>query len=382
MFWNEPLYPGAGLARSCVYRLGSGQWRAQVRGLSTAHLRSQASDMTRRPATLNGIAQLLGIHVSTVSRVLNGTGANAERAASKETIERIRALAASLDYQPNTHARTLKTRHSHEIAVLVPRLSDIVLATVYEGIDQAASAHHYTTFVANTLDLPERQRERAERALLRNVEGLIISDVHCTPGRGFLEELQERQVPFVLVSRRRGEHCSITSDDEMGGRLVAEHLYAQGHTRVAVIAGEAHSSNARERTASFVAYYREQGITVEAERIVTGRFDTEAGYRIGDHLLAHPQPPTAIFAVNDFLAIGLFGALRQRGLVAGRDIAVVGYNDTPLASHLQLTSISTSMHAQGVRAVETLLDRIAGKPVQSYRFAAQLRVRASSCCVP
>jgi LacI family transcriptional regulator len=338
--------------------------------------------MTRRPATLNGIAQLLGIHVSTVSRVLNGSGANAERAASKETIERIRALAASLDYQPNTHARTLKTRHSHEIAVLVPRLSDIVLATVYEGIDQAASAHHYTTFVANTLDLPERQRERAERALLRNVEGLIISDVHCTPGRGFLEELQERQVPFVLVSRRRGEHCSITSDDEMGGRLVAEHLYAQGHTRVAVIAGEAHSSNARERTASFVAYYREQGITVEAERIVTGRFDTEAGYRIGDHLLAHPQPPTAIFAVNDFLAIGLFGALRQRGLVAGRDVAVVGYNDTPLASHLQLTSISTSMHAQGVRAVETLLDRIAGKPVQSYRFAAQLRVRASSCCVP
>jgi LacI family transcriptional regulator len=338
--------------------------------------------MNKRPATLRGIAQQLNIHVSTVSRVLNGSLDHAGRAASKETIERIRALAASLDYQPNTHARTLKTRHSHEIAVLVPRLSDIVLATIYEGIDEAASASRYTSFVANTLDLPERQRERAERALARNVEGLIISDVHCTEEPGFLEELEARQVPFVLVSRRRGQHCSITSDDEMGGRLVAEHLFAQGHTRVAVIAGEPHSSNARERTASFVQYYREQGIEIEAERIIPGHFDTPTGFSTGERLLAHPLPPTAIFAVNDFLAIGLFGAMRNRGLVAGRDIAVVGYNDTPLAEHLQLTSISTSMRAQGVRAVETLLKRIAGEPVQSHRFPALLNVRASSLCPP
>ncbi len=338
--------------------------------------------MNRRPATLRGIAQQLNIHVSTVSRVLNGTLDHAGRAASKDTIERIRALAASLDYQPNTHARSLKTRSSREIGVLVPRLSDIVLATVYEGIDEAASSMGYTSFVANTLDMPERQRERAERALARNVAGLIISDVHCTDEAGFLEELEERQVPFVLVSRRRGQHCSITSDDEMGGWLVAEHLFAQGHTRVAVIAGEPHSSNARERTASFVEYYRRQGIEIAAERIIPGHFDTQTGFNTGEILLAHPQPPTAIFAVNDFLAIGLFGALRNRGLVVGRDIAVVGYNDTPLAAHLQLTSISTSMHAQGVRAVETLLKRIAGEPVLSHRFPALLKVRASSLCQP
>ena len=334
--------------------------------------------MNKRPATLRGIAQQLNVHVSTVSRVLNGTLDHAGRAASKDTIERIRALAASLDYQPNTHARTLKTRHSHEIAILVPRLSDIVLATVYEGIDEAASTRRYTSFVANTLDRPERQRELAERALARNVEGLIISDVHCTPEPGFLEELAERRVPFVLVSRRRAPHCSVTSDDEMGGRLAAEHLFAQGHTRVAVIAGEPHSSNARERTASFVEFYHQRGIVIEPERIIPGHFDTTTGFTIGEQLLAHPQPPTAIFAVNDFLAIGLFGALRNRGMEAGRDIAVVGYNDTPLAAHLQLTSISTSMHAQGVRAVETLLRLIAGEAVQSHRFPATLVVRASS----
>lgn len=338
--------------------------------------------MNRRPATLRGIAEQLNIHVSTVSRVLNGTLDHAGRAASKQTIERIRALAASLDYQPNTHARTLKTRDSREIGVLVPRLSDIVLATVYEGIDEAASARGYTSFVANTLDLPDRQRERAERALARNVAGLIISDVHVTDEPGFLEELEARQVPFVLVSRRRGHHCSVTSDDEMGGRLAAEHLFAQGHTRVAIIAGEPHSSNARERTASFVEFYQGQGIEISPERIITGHFDTRTGFITGERLLAHAEPPTAIFAVNDFLAIGLFGALHKRGLIAGRDIAVAGYNDTPLAEHLQLTSISTSMHAQGVLAVETLLQRIAGEPIAPHRFPALLKVRSSSLCAP
>jgi LacI family transcriptional regulator len=336
--------------------------------------------MNKRPATLRGIAQQLNVHVSTVSRVLNGSLDHAGRAASKDTIERIRALAASLDYQPNTHARTLKTRHSREIAILVPRLSDIVLATVYEGIDEAASARQYTSFVANTLDRPERQRELAERALARNVEGLIISDVHNTAQPGFIEELAERQVPFVLVVRRRGAHCAVTADDEMGGRLAAEHLYAQGHKRVAVIAGEPHSNSFSERTAGFVGYYRERGIEIDPQCIIPGHFDAQTGFNSGEFLLTRTQPPTAIFAVNDFLAIGLFGALRNRGLVPGRDIAVVGYNDTPLAAHLQLTSINTSMHAQGVQAVETLLRRIAGEPVQSIRIPTALTVRDSSRC--
>jgi LacI family transcriptional regulator len=327
--------------------------------------------MKMPPATLRGIAEQLNVHVSTVSRVLNGNLENVGRVASRETIARIRELAAQLNYQPNTHARTLKTRRSREIAI-------------HEGIDEAASAHHYTAFVANTLDRPQRQRELAERALGRNVEGLLICDAHAGSENTYLEELAERQVPFVLVSRPRGSHCAITADDEQGGRLAAEHLFALGHRRVAMIAGAAYSNNALARTAGFVGYYREHGVEVAAERIIHGPFDTQAGFDIGTRLLQHPQLPTAIFAVNDFLAVGLIGAMRQRGLLPGRDIAVVGYNDTPLAEHLQipLTSISTCMHSQGRLAVETLLRRIEGEPVQSHRFVPIMSVRASSQCVP
>ncbi|RLM20093.1 LacI family transcriptional regulator [Brenneria alni] len=340
--------------------------------------------MRKRPATLRSIAEQLDVHVSTVSRVLNGDIEQAGSAASKETIERIRELATKLGYQPNPHAISLKTRHSREIAVLVPQLSDIVLATIYEGIAEAASDNDYTAFVANTLDRPERQRRLAEKALARNVEGLIISDAHCTPGENFLGELEERRVPFVLVSRRKDTLCSVTSDDELGGRMAAQHLFEQGHTRVAIIAGQPYSGNAVERVTHFVKFYREQGIAIPAHNIIHGPFDAATGFAIGEKLLAQSTPPSAIFAVNDFLAIGLFGALRNRGLIAGRDIAVVGYNDTPLAAHLQtpLTSISTSMYAQGYLAVETLLKRIAGTQAESYRFPPNMTIRASSQCGP
>ncbi|PWC22790.1 LacI family transcriptional regulator [Brenneria roseae subsp. roseae] len=340
--------------------------------------------MSKRPATLRSIAEQLNVHVSTVSRILNGDTARIASVASKETIERIRELAASLGYQPNPHAISLKTRHSREIAVLVPQLSDIVLANIYEGIDAAACDYGYTAFVANTLDRPERQRQLAEKALARNVEGLIISDAHCTPEEDFIGELEKQRIPLVLVSRRKGELCSVTSNDGEGGRMAAQHLFEQGHTRVGIIAGQAHSSNALERVTHFLDYYRERGITILPHNIIHGPFDAATGFAIGETLLAQPERPTAIFAVNDFLAIGLFGAMRNRGLIPGQDIAVVGYNDTPLAAHLQipLTSISTCMYEQGYLAVETLLRRIAGESVESYRFPAVMTIRASSQCRP
>ncbi|MFE8118399.1 LacI family DNA-binding transcriptional regulator [Brenneria goodwinii] len=340
--------------------------------------------MSKRPATLRSIAEQLKVHVSTVSRVLNGDVERIAGVASKETIARIRELAANLGYQPNPHAISLKTRHSREIAILVPQLSDIVMAKIYEGIDAAACDYGYTAFVANTLDRPERQRQLAEKALARNVEGLIICDAHCMPEEDFISELEKRRVPLVLVSRRKGELCSVTSNDGEGGYMAAQHLFKQGHTQIGIIAGQAHSANALERVTYFLNYYREQGIDIPAHNIIHGPFDAAAGFAIGEKLLAQDKCPTAIFAVNDFLAIGLFGAMRNRGLVPGRDVAVVGYNDTPLAPHLQppLTSISTCMYEQGYLAVETLLRRIAGESVASYRFPAVMTIRTSSQCRP
>ncbi|WP_149262737.1 LacI family DNA-binding transcriptional regulator [Actinomadura sp. K4S16] len=332
----------------------------------------------RRPATLRTIAQAAGVDVSTVSRVLNGSAEDAQRAASRETAEEIRRWAARLDYRPNPHATSLRTRRSNLVGVLVPRLSDLVLATVYEGIEDAAARHGLTTFVMNSHDRPEQQRARTELALSRHVDGLVFGDAHT--GAAFLDEFAERRVPFVLVSRHAGRHPSVTCDDRLGGRLVADHFLALGHRRVGVIAGEPFASTGADRTAGFVDRYREAGFPVPDSHVVHCGFDAAGGRDAAERLLRHDPPPTAVFAVNDFAAIGALGALRDHGLRPGQDVAVAGYNDTPLAAELPipLTSVVSPMREMGARALDLLAELLAGRTAPSERLRPRLAVRAST----
>ncbi|MDT4802058.1 HTH-type transcriptional repressor PurR [compost metagenome] len=333
-----------------------------------------------KPITLRALSQQLGVHVSTVSRVLNGSQDDAALAASPETVQRIRKLAAELNYRPNPHATSLKTQRSQVVGVLVPRLSDLVLATIYEGIDEAAAQNRIFTFVSNTQDSPAIQRELGEMALARRVDGLIIGDAHTTSGNEFLHDIAERGVPFVLVSRRAGDYCSVTCDDYRGGQLAAEHFISQGHTQLAVVAGEPFASTGIDRTAGFVDYCRSASIKISADWIVPSHFDTAAGHEAGLKLLSQPTRPTAVFAVNDFIAIGLMGAARALGLIPGRDIAIIGFNDTPLAAQLPipLSSIRSPMREMGYRAMELLLQKINGRTVSSVRLEPTLFARDSS----
>jgi LacI family transcriptional regulator len=331
-----------------------------------------------QPVTLRTIADRLGLHVSTVSRALHAKPDESVRAASSATVERIRRLADELGYQRNPHATSLRTRRSNLVGVLVPRLSDIVLATIYEGIEEAAAEHGLSTFVTNTGDVPAAQRARTNMVIGRRVDGMIFGDAHAD-GR-FLDEATGRGVPFVLVNRHVGDHPSVTCDDHLGGRLVGEHLLGLGHRRVAVIAGEPYASTGRDRTAGAVEIYREAGIEIPAHRIVHSHFDAAGGHAAAERLLEEDELPTAIFAVNDFAAIGTIGALRDRGLRAGVDVAVVGFNDTPLAAELPvpLTTIRSPMREMGRRGLRMLVRLLEGTPVESERLRPELVVRASS----
>ncbi|NIH79620.1 LacI family DNA-binding transcriptional regulator [Amycolatopsis viridis] len=329
----------------------------------------------KRPATLRTVARSAGVDVSTVSRVLNGSPEDAARAASRETAEAIREWAARLDYRPNPHAKSLRTQRSNLVGVLVPRLSDVVLATIYEGVEDAAAGHGLATFVMNSHDRPAEQRARTELALSRRVDGLVLGDAHHDGV--FAGELAERGVPFVLVSRHAGEHPAVTCDDYRGGRLVAEHFLALGHRRAAVIAGEPFASTGIDRTAGFADRYREEGLDVAS---VHSGFDTVGGHRAAEQLLAADPRPTALFAVNDFAAIGALGAVRDAGLRPGADVAVAGFNDIPLAAELPvpLTSVRSPMHEMGRRALELLVTVLDGQHPESQRLEPELQVRAST----
>ncbi|WP_051897617.1 LacI family DNA-binding transcriptional regulator [Sciscionella sediminilitoris] len=329
---------------------------------------------TGGPITLAELAERAGVHVSTVSRALgSGSGVGAA------TVERIRALAAELGYHRDPAAAALRTRRSHVFGVLVPRLTDFVLARIYEGLDHAAAQCGYQTFVANTSDDPSSRQHRLEELLERRVDGIVLGDARLG-GDALVKLLASRDIPHVLVSRRLPGTLSVTTDDLAGGRLAAEHLRALGHERVAVVAGEPYASTGVERTRGFRKHFEAEGFPIPDDYVLHSPFDTQGGHVAGAELLARIPRPTAIFAVNDSAAIGVMGALREHGLRPGADVAVVGYNDIPVAGDMPvpLTTVRSSMFEMGTTAMGLLLDRVEGRAVRSKRLPPRLIARDST----
>ncbi|TLM71647.1 substrate-binding domain-containing protein [Pseudarthrobacter sp. NamB4] len=332
-----------------------------------------------RTVTLKDLARELGIHPSTVSRVLHSGSDVAKGAASQATAERVRELARKRGYSPDPQAASLRTRQTKLLGVIVPRLSDLVLALMYEGIDEAAAEMGYSAFVMNSRDDPEEQRRKIDLMLARRVDGLIIGDAHLDGS--LLQELSARKVPFVLMNRRVQEYPSATCDDVLGGELVAEHLWEKGHRRVSVIAGEPYASTAVDRTSGFISRWRSLGGQISDDDVVWSRFDTAGGRGAAKGILTSGKPhPTALFAVNDFAAIGAMGELRSHGLTVGQDVAVVGYNDTSLAAELPipLTSVHSPMLDIGRTAVHLIQRVLRGEQPEPAALKPTLRVRESS----
>ena len=327
-----------------------------------------------RPVTLATVAHHANVHVSTVSRALSDTPAGV----GTETVKRIRELAGVLGYRRDVGAAGLRTGSSRLIGVLVPRLTDLVQASLYESIDVAAGNAGYGTVVANTLDDPDRRRSRLDAMLSRRIDGIIIGDSHA--GDTVAYELQSRGVPYVLVMRTLEGHPSVSTDDSRGGQLAAEHLLGLGHRRAGVIAGDQLASTGRERTLGFRRAFEAAGHAIPEPYVVQSGFDTPSGLVAGEQLMRLPEPPTAIFAVHDLLALGAMGAIRDAGKELGTGVALIGYNDLDLAATLPvpLTSVRSDLGSMGSRSVAALLSRIAGESPAGVLLPPELVVRATT----
>ncbi|MGJ9405467.1 LacI family DNA-binding transcriptional regulator [Nesterenkonia aurantiaca] len=331
-----------------------------------------------RAVTQRGLAELAGVSVATVSRVLGSPPDQRHRWAAPETVRTILALAEDHGYTRNPHAASLRTSRSNLVGVMVPRLQDFVLATIYEGIEEAAMENGINTYVMNSLDDTALQRTRTRAMIDRRVDGLIFGDAHLDDT--FLDELREQGVPLVLTSRRREGHVSVTCDDYLGGRLVAEHLLELGRTDVVVLAGLEFASTAYDRTRGLIDRLAEAGVEVPENHLIYRGFDTAAGRQAMGEILEAGIRPNAVFATNDFAAIGALGVLQDHGFSVPNDVALIGYNDTPLAESvgIPMTTIRSKMHLMGREALLTLLALIAGKEVSSQKLEPELIVRASS----
>lgn len=328
------------------------------------------------PVTLATIAEVVGVNVSTVSRVLRSTEPRTE------TGRRIVSVARDLGYTPHPGAASLRTKNSKLIGVLLPRLTDFVPARIYEGIDDAAFAAGYTPVIAKSSDDPLRRLDRLKALLALRVDGLIVCDARVRDDQ-VIAELMRRGVPFVLACRRAHGQVSATTDDLRGGALAAEHLVVLGHERIGVVAGPQDVSTGLERLRGFTVELKRHGLTLPDRLVVRSQFDVDAGLRSARHLLATDSELTAIFAANDEAAVGVMSALREHDLRPGLDVAVIGYNDVPSSAHLPvpLTSVASPMYEVGKAATELLLRKLHGEgKVKSVRLSPHLVARQSTAC--
>jgi LacI family transcriptional regulator len=328
--------------------------------------------------TLKHLAARAGVHPSTISRVVNN---DPLLRVSPETRARIEALLQETGYRPDVVARSLKLRQTFVLAMIIPDITNPLFANIFLGIEDAASERGYSVLLANTGGSPERERDHLRTVQARRVDGLVLASAMLRdPSVGWL---REQNIAHVLVNRYSDQRDLFVGADDFGGAKAAtEHLLSLGHRRIAHLAGGPGISTAVERRRGYVTALREAGIEPDPALVVESGYLEETGRGAMERLLALPEPPTAVFAVNDMAAIGAHGALLERGLRIPEDVALVGYNDLPLASRLEppLTTLRVPAREFGRLSAQMLVGRIqsGGTSRQRVILPVELIVRGST----
>lgn len=332
--------------------------------------------------TIKDVAKQANVSVATVSRALNGheNVADAVR-------ERVLHVASQLRYSPHHAARSLSSRRTHTVGVVLPDLYGEFFSELMRGIDQIARERGQHLLVSSYHGNPEEQG-KALLAMRGRVDGLLVMSPFVADGKALADNL-EPSMPAVLMntSLADGAHAAIRVDNYNGARAMMRHLLEAGHRRVAFIAGPENNFDACERRRG---YCDELAASLpDAEPwIMPGDFDEASGHRAGGDLLSASQRPDAVFAANDMMALGCLFAFSQAGVRVPQDIAIAGFDDIPLARyvHPPLTTMRVDIAELGGRALRTLLDGMSPDPERpattNASLVPELIVRDSSVGKP
>lgn len=332
-------------------------------------------------ATMRDVARQAGVSITTVSHVINNS-----RAVSDGARQRVETAMLELGYKPNTLARSLRRQQTHIVGMIVPDSANPFFAEIARGIEDASFKQNYNVVLCNTEGDLEKQISYTNVLIQNQVAGIVF--VAAGVSTELVEDLQRRQVPLVVVDREVPDVAvdTVLTDHYQGGRLATQHLVDLGHRRIACISAGSELSPSSDRVTGYQDVLRENGLAVDEQLIVRGDFQYKSGFEAAQQLLALAEPPTAVFASNDLMAVGCISAATQQGLRVPEDLSVVGFDDVRLASFTNppLTTIAQPKREIGTLAVDMLLARIndLASPIRFERLDTALKVRYSTAVWP
>lgn len=335
--------------------------------------------VARRP-TIRDVAARAGVHPGTASRALNPA---LRGRITEKTARKVREAARELGYLPDPTARSLRTRRSGVVGVVVPDLTNPVLPPIVRAVEETLWDAGLACLLADTDNDEDREAAVVAELEARRCEGLIVATATRTSAT--VRRLDGGDLPTVLVTRDidGGSLPFVAADDASGVRALVRHLVELGHVRIAHLTGPASLSTTVTRETAFRAAITDLlGRDNEPEVRHGASFTIDAGRQVTRQFLGERHAVTAIVGGNDLMAIGCLEALTAAGLRCPQDVSVAGHNDMPLVGKLQppLTTVAFPQHTLGVRAAQVLLGRLAGEghPAERHLVPTELVVRGST----
>ena len=328
---------------------------------------------------MKDIARDLGVSLMTVSKALRS-----HRDISEETKRRVLKRATELNYRPNWIARSLVTRRTYMVGLIIPDLMHSFFAEVAKGIARRFEPLGYQIVISNSEENPDTELREIQVLLDRSVDGIIIAAAQSNARGDLFRTLQSRKIPYVLIDRLPSgfEGHFVGAKDEEIGAMATEHLIEQGCRRIAHLRGPANSTGIG-RLKGYRRALAKHGLPAKADYVVSGQHEDSTGYEGMRKLLGISPAPDGVFCYNDPVAAGAIKAILEAGLRVPEDIAVIGAGNVHYSDLLRvpLSTIDQSSSLIGEKAADLLMECIeAKKPISPRRIliAPRLMMRESS----
>lgn len=311
--------------------------------------------MKRKRSTIREVAKRAKVAPITVSRVVNKSGY-----VSEKTRQRVEAAIEELNYIPNTISQSLRYQKTNMITLLVTDITNPFWTGVTRGVEDVCNDHGFQVVLCNTDEKFSKLEGYINLMLEKQSDGFVLAPTDSS--KELVQSILNKHVPIVLVDRvLEGVEASIVlNDNEEGAYQLATHLIELGHQRIAVLAASEEISTNVQRLAGYRRALRDADLSINENLIIYGDFTVESGYEMAKTIMCQPEPPTAIFAVNNFIAIGAMMALQEAHLKVPDDISIVCFGEIPYAlpETAKMTTANQFPYQLGVKAAEVLLELI------------------------